>query len=54
MPLWVNKEAVRSPRVEDEQAVPSILIVPDGVFILCDEIVISQQCAAELLESLGG
>ena len=33
---------------------PGILIVPDGVFILCDEIVISQQCAAELLESLGG
>ena len=54
VPLWVNKETVRSLRVEDEQAVPGILIVPDGVFILCDEIVISQQCAAELLESLGG
>ena len=54
VPLWVNKETVRSIRVEDEQTVPGILIVPDGVFILCDEIVISQQCAAELLESLGG
>ena len=47
IPLWVNKETVLSLRVEDEQAVPSILIVPDGVFILCDEIIISQQCAAE-------
>ena len=54
VPLWVNKETVRSIRVEDEQTVPGILIVPDGVFILCDEIVISQQCVAELLESLGG
>ena len=45
--LWVNKETVLSLRVEDEQAVPGILIVPDGVFILCDEIIISQQCAAE-------
>ena len=50
MPLRVNKETVRSIRVEDEQTVPGILIVPDGVFILCDEIVISQQCAAELLK----
>ena len=48
--LRVNKESVRSLRVEDEQAVPGILIVPDGVFILCDEIIVSQQCAAELLE----
>ena len=50
MPLRVNKETVLSLRIEDEQTVPGILIVPDGVFILCDEIVISQQCAAELLE----
>ena len=50
VPLRVNKESVRSLRVEDEQAVPGILIVPDGVFILCDEIIVSQQCAAELLE----
>ena len=27
-----------------------VIIVPDGVFILCDEIVVSQQCAAELPE----
>ena len=47
VPLWVNKETVRSLRVEDEQAVPGVIIVPDGVFILCDEIIVSQQCAAE-------
>jgi hypothetical protein len=28
--------------------------VPDGIFVLCDEIIVSQQCAAELLEPLGG
>ena len=50
VPLWVNKETVRSIRVEDEQAVPGSLIVSDSVFVFCDEIVISQQCAAELLE----
>ena len=50
VPLWVNKETVRSLRVEDEQAVPGSLIVSDSVFVFCDEIVISQQCAAELLE----
>ena len=50
--LWVNKETVLSLRVEDEQTVPGILIVPDGVFILCDEIIVSQQRAAELLEPL--
>ena len=27
-----------------------ILITLDGVFVLCNEIVVSQQCAAELLE----
>ena len=54
MPLWVNKETVLSFRVEDEQAVPGILIVPDGIFVLRDEIIVSQQCAAELLEPLGG
>jgi len=27
--------------------VPGILIVPDGIFVLCDEIIVSQQCAAE-------
>ena len=48
--LRINKETVLSLRVEDEQAVPCSIIVSDGVFILCDEIVISQQCAAELLE----
>ena len=31
---------------------PDILIVPDSVFILCDEIIVSQQRAAELLEPL--
>ena len=50
IPLWVNKETVLSLRVEDEQAVPGILIVPDGIFVLRDEIIVSQQCAAELLE----
>jgi len=54
IPLWVNKETVRSLRVEDEQTVPGILIVPDGVFILCDEIIIHQQSTAELPKSLGG
>ena len=52
IPLRVNKETVRSLRVEDEQAVPGILIVPDGIFVLRDEIIVSQQCAAELLEPL--
>ena len=51
VPLRVNKETVLSLRVEDEQAVPGILIVPDGVFIFCDEIVVSQQRTAELLKS---
>ena len=50
IPLWVNKETVRSLRVEDEQAVPGVIIVPNGIFVLCDEIIVSQQCAAELLE----
>ena len=54
VPLWVNKETVRSLRVEDEQAVPGILIVPNGSFVLCDEIIIRQQSTAELLEPLGG
>ena len=54
VPLRVNKEAVRSLRVEDEQTVPGSLIVLDSVFVFCDEIVVSQQCAAELLEPLGG
>ena len=50
VPLWVNKETVRSLCVEDEQAVPGVIIVSDGIFVLCDEIIVSQQCAAELLE----
>ena len=50
VPLWVNKETVLSFRVEDEQTVPGSLIVSDSVFVLCDEIIVSQQCAAELLE----
>ena len=50
VPLWVNKETVLSLRVEDEQAVPGVIIVSDGIFVLCDEIIVSQQCAAELLE----
>ena len=50
MPLWVNKETVRSLRVEDEQAVPGVIIVSDGIFVLCDKIIVSQQCAAELPE----
>ena len=54
IPLRVNKETVRSLRVEDEQAVPGILIVPNGSFVLCDEIIIRQQSTAELLEPLGG
>ena len=53
IPLWVNKETVRSIRVEDEQTVPGILIVPDGIFVLCDEIIVSKQCAAKLLKPLG-
>ena len=52
VPLWVNKETVLSLRVEDEQAVPGVIIVSDGIFVLCDEIIVSQQCAAELLEPL--
>ena len=52
IPLRVNKETVHSLRVEDEQAVPGVIITPDGIFVLCDEIVISQQCAAELHEPL--
>ena len=54
IPLRVNKETVRSLRVEDEQAVPGILIVPNGSFVLGDEIIIRQQSTAELLEPLGG
>ena len=48
--LRVNKETVRSFRVEDEQTVPGILITLDGVFVFCNEIIVSQQRAAELLE----
>ena len=48
--LRINKETVRSFRVEDEQTVPGVIIVSDGIFVLCDEIVVSQQCAAELPE----
>ena len=33
---------------------PGILIVPNGSFVLCDEIIIRQQSTAELLEPLGG
>ena len=47
VPLWVNKETVLSLSVEDEQTVPDIIIVSDSVFVLCDEIIVSQQCAAE-------
>ena len=50
MPLWVNKKTVLSIRVKDEQAVPGVIIVSDGIFVFCDEIVVSQQCVAELLE----
>ena len=48
--LWVNKETVLSLRIEDEQTVSGVIIVSDGIFVLCDEIVVSQQCVAELLE----
>ena len=48
--LRVNKESVRSLCVEDEQAVSGVIIVSDGIFVLCDEIIVSQQCAAELPE----
>ena len=54
VPLWVNKETVLSLRIEDEQAVPGSLIVSDSIFVLCDEIIVSQQCADELWEPLGG
>ena len=50
VPLWVNKETVHSLCVKDEQAVPGVIIVSDGIFVLCDEIIVSQQCAAELPE----
>ena len=50
IPLRVNKETVRSLRVEDEQAVSGVIIVSDGIFVLRDEIIVSQKCAAELLE----
>ena len=43
-------ETVRSLRIEDEQTVSGTLIVPAGVFALCDEIIVGQQCTAELLE----
>lgn len=50
--LWVNKDTVCSIRIEDEQAVPGIIIVLNGVFVLCDEIIIHQQGTAELLKPL--
>ena len=50
IPLRVNKETVHSLRVEDEQTVSGVIITPDGIFVLRNEIVVSQQCAAELLE----
>ena len=53
IPLRVNEDAVCSVRIEDEQAVPGIIIVLNGVFVLCDEIIVYQQSAAELLKPLG-
>ena len=38
IPLRVNKETVRSLRIEDEQTVSGVIIVSDGIFVLCDEI----------------
>ena len=35
--LWVNEETVLSLRIEDEQAVPGVIIVSDGIFVFCDE-----------------
>ena len=54
VPLRVNEETVRSLRIEDEQTVSGVIITPDGIFVLCDEIIVSQQCAAELLEPWAG
>ena len=53
IPLRVNKETVRSLRVEDEQAVSGVIIVPNGAFVLRDKIVVRQQRTAELLKPLG-
>ena len=52
--LRVNKEAVCSVCIENEQAVPGVIIVSDSIFVLCDEIIIRQQGTAELLKPLGG
>ena len=54
IPLRVNKEAVCSVRIENEQAVPGVIIVSDNIFVLSDEIIIHQQCTTELLKPLGG
>lgn len=54
VPLRVNEETVLSLRIEDKQTVSGVIIVPDGIFVLCDEIIVSKQCAAKLLEPLGG
>ena len=53
VPLWVNKETVGSLRVKYEQAVPGVIIVPNGAFVLRDKIVVRQQRTAELLKPLG-
>ena len=34
--------------------VAGICFVLDGIFVLCDEVIIRQQSATELLKSLGG
>ena len=33
---------------------PGSIIVPDGIFVLCDEIIVRQQRTTELLKPLGG
>ena len=52
--LRVYKKAVCSDHIEDQQTVAGICFVLDGIFVLCDEVIIRQQRAAELLKSLGG
>ena len=52
--MRVYEEAVSCARIEDKQTVAGICTILDGIFVLCDEIIICQQRTTELLESLGG
>ena len=49
--LRINEKPIRSLRVKDEQAMAGIGIALDRILALCDEIIVSQQRTAELLET---